>query len=378
MTLRNPSIVPLRTGLKPPPFEGPLTLPLPSEEFRGGSAPSYLRTQSRYPVQRVSQDYIDYENEGHVPGAWMARKIGAEGRAERRALRGGAARHVGLSPVTQPPFETTLVGAPIEGQYYDEQQAAYLDSQLGYSGYVGGISFTDAVKRGYQVFRAADDLYHGRAPAFVADFPPEVRALRDKYGAQQITKLVVRRMPISGGFEKLLNVISLGEWNKVKKESEYGKIFHLYLVISLADGHEFYLEKNHVIKLAACDGTCTKGESRPVAIPQGLTLRMLLDRTAAKAGPELWRYSAERDNCQAFARAVLLANNLLTPELEKFIVQPPEKLIPRLNPVARAIVQGATDIGHIADIALHGSGRRGGAWSEKSARAALASRGIFV
>ena len=189
----------------------------------------------------------------------------------------------------------------------------------------------------------------GYIASFRDDYPPSVR----KYLTDTpITSLVVARRPIKAGVDKLLNLISLGGWNKAKKEEGYEEMLHLYLSINSS----LILERNGVIEMYPGPLEPTS-ETMTVPIPSTLTLKSLLTNTSTKYGKELQRYDPANNNCQVFLIQVLTANGLLTDTLRAFISQDVKSVFTRLPWFVQALSKVVTDTSHIIDKVTNGNGR---------------------
>ena len=78
---------------------------------------------------------------------------------------------------------------------------------------------------------------------------------------------------------------------------------------------------------------------------------------AAGGAEKLWVYDSITQNCQYFVRAVLKACNVLTPALEKYIMQDAAAVIEGLPWFAK-LARKLTDTANVLDVAKEGKGRR--------------------
>ena len=133
-----------------------------------------------------------------------------------------------------------------------------------------------------------------------------------------ITSLQVGRKPLQQWVNMALNIISAGQWNKVKKEVGYDSMFHLYLIIN----GKFLIEKNEVFNVKSYSSA--SGEEKieiPVAKP--ITIG---EAFATIKNPENFysNYDAFRNNCQDAALYFLQQNNQsfnVTAQVKRFIKQ---------------------------------------------------------
>ena len=216
----------------------------------------------------------------------------------------------------------------------------------------GGQGVLDWAKRGLQIAKAALSLVPFRDKA-----PPNVRRWLQDHGNEPITALEVCRLPLAGGISLALNALTLGQWDKAKRDLGYDKLFHLYLVVHCARGEVARLERNHDVEMAKYHGA--KGaECRAVKLHGPLTLDTLLTKTINKVGPNLWRYDPAEATCQVFCKDVLQANGLLTGPLQDFIMQDAKALLSKINPAVAGMMQKVTDLAHKGSVLLTGRGAR--------------------
>lgn len=189
-------------------------------------------------------------------------------------------------------------------------------------------------------------------------FPRKFKQTLEKYGDYEIFEVMIGRDPISKGVSSLLNFISFGKISKNLEKMHYDDLFHLYLILSLehpVTGHQqiihMRLEKNHVISLKEYTG-----------IPKEFldvnmhNRRILLVEFVAKGkevlGDNFVRYDAVYNNCQVFVNTLLKANELSTPETQKFIMQDITQV---LSTPLYGLSRVVTDLAHILGHYLGGS-----------------------
>jgi hypothetical protein len=176
-----------------------------------------------------------------------------------------------------------------------------------------------------------------------SELSASVREILAKHGDKTITKASVVRTPVSGAVKEALNVVSLGEFKKKLAKQSYDDIFHLFMLLTLSDGTTVSLEKNAIITMRV--NPDRKGESVEATPPEGLTLNALMDAAAKKMGKKFIPYSANSNNCQNFILNVLKANNMNTPETEKFVKQDTNELFEGGVFDLRKISNAVTDLG---------------------------------
>lgn len=204
--------------------------------------------------------------------------------------------------------------------------------------------------------------------------PPKVRDYLKKYGDYKIERFNIWRDPIVPVLNKVLNALSLGDFEKKRKEYNIDKLFHLYMVLTLKnrDGKIVYLlvEKNEVINMEErkdwknkeylvskdAQGTIT-GEYIPSL---SITLSELFAEGEKIAGKDKFiKYNPISNNCQDFilylTEAMFKLSNAKLPEtLRNFIKQTNiEKLLPP-NSFAGKFANGVTRVAGWIDRLIHG------------------------
>lgn len=167
-------------------------------------------------------------------------------------------------------------------------------------------------------------MFEGGLFELSKNMPKQVKEWLDKYGSHMIKRLTVWRVPLASGLQYILNAATLG-----KAKKAYDTLFHLYIVMVLDDDSLQLIEKNERVNVMSNDKAKKaiekKGaESRAVTTPSNLTLNEFIQNAIAKTpNDQLWVYSLLQFNCQRFVLDLLHSNNLLNPELKKFIYQDP-------------------------------------------------------
>jgi len=187
--------------------------------------------------------------------------------------------------------------------------------------------------------------------------PPSARKLLEQIGNQPITSIEIVRTPLSSFTRGFLNVISLGQFDKISKKS-YDQIFHLSLWIN----GKYNLEKNEVIAFNTKNPKEAKSEVKTVSnIPSGLTFQTLIDKTKARMGANFGPYDAQTNNCQDFLMNIFQANGIGDQSDLSFIKQDTKEIFSRLPEFSKVLGKAATNLGAIFDRLLYGEGQIGGA-----------------
>lgn len=185
------------------------------------------------------------------------------------------------------------------------------------------------------------------------DYRPQDRKVLETYGNQRIAFIKVVREPIQSFVDTIVNGITLGRFNEIKKEKGYDSFFHLYMFVRLEDKTWIRIEKNHVITLTVNPKMGKDSDSLEVMLPNHPTLNEFLNNCQNKMGiNNYFTYNGSSNNCQTYVASCLDANGLLTPQLHDFIVQDASS-VPAYS---KFIMNNVTDLAHRGDILLNGNG----------------------
>jgi hypothetical protein len=145
-----------------------------------------------------------------------------------------------------------------------------------------------------------------------------------------IKSITVYRVPLQTYVDAGLAGLSSGAWDAAMKKHGYDQIFHLYMIVTLASGAEYIVEKNEIVNVAIAlpEKVNITDPNYRMDVPfdaskRRLTIRQMLNNCLIIEGKDLfYTYDFKTNNCQVFVRDCLKGSGLLTPELEKFIIQP--------------------------------------------------------
>lgn len=183
--------------------------------------------------------------------------------------------------------------------------------------------------------------------------PPAGRQLLAQVGNEPITSIEIVRTPLSSFTKGFLNVISLGQFEKISKKY-YDEMFHLSLWIN----GKYNLEKNEVVNFSRKNPKEAKSQSKPInQIPSEITLQQLIDNTIKRMGPQNFStYDAQNLNCQNFLVNILDANNIGDSSDKSFIVQDADKIFKELPEFSKVLGNAATNLGAIFNRLIKGEG----------------------
>ena len=161
-----------------------------------------------------------------------------------------------------------------------------------------------------------------------AERSASLRKLLQEHGDARVIKITVLRTPVQS--RTLLNIISLGQFQKNVDALGYDKIFHIGLNIELDDGYAGCIQSYATIESGATE---TKGEQDMIVatVRQPETLNNIFSKLEGLYGKQLYRYDAKLNNCQNFAVAFLSTSNALSTKLNTWIMQDAKSLFNNMN-----------------------------------------------
>lgn len=160
----------------------------------------------------------------------------------------------------------------------------------------------------------------------------------------RIEGITIHRVPLEKASILMLNLISIGDFNKRLAKSDHDKLFHLYMIIELEDGLKYIVEKNSVINIKRVNDNIPSDEQINIPVRTMITVGDMLLRTINFMGKDKYfRYSGANNNCQIYLDSILSANNLNSNDAKQFILQDTKSLFEN-NVKFRKILNTITDI----------------------------------
>ena len=196
------------------------------------------------------------------------------------------------------------------------------------------------ISRGFNVAKRKNPIVSGvnLAGTVALDwrsrYTNETKTTLEQYGKSPIESITIVRTPVSSILTNILNAISFGLFNELMKSQGFDKMFHLALIFKI-DSTNIIVEKLAEINIS----TNTKGtlnelaETMPVnTYKGGLVLDEVMNKTRQFMGDKnFFDYDAFTNNCQNFVSSILTANNLNSPDLQKFLYQDIKEMYARLQ-----------------------------------------------
>lgn len=184
--------------------------------------------------------------------------------------------------------------------------------------------------------------------------PPQIRKLLEKEGNNKITNLTVCRVPIYKAINTFFNIITLGQFDKAKKQLNYDDLYHLFIFIKLDNGKSFRMEKNEVVRVDETHKT--EGTCLVVPVMKDITLLQLFDNGIKQQPKNFWLYDPKNNNCQVFITSLLNGSGLNSPHISKFVLQDAVTLFNKVPGYTHKIAKAITDFASRFDILRHGKG----------------------
>lgn len=189
--------------------------------------------------------------------------------------------------------------------------------------------------------------------------PPAIRKFLQDTGNVPIRDISLVRVPVIPIITKVLNLLSLGQFNRVKEDLHYDKIWHNMLIVGLSSNETIRLEKNHVVEVKKNPSISDDARIFPIRLSRNdLTLNEMF-ANASKDSQYFWIYNSRRENCQMFTSEMLLKNGLIPDSQEgrdALKLQDGERLIKSLG-VLRNVPKLLTGVAATGDRVINGDGR---------------------
>ncbi len=178
--------------------------------------------------------------------------------------------------------------------------------------------------------------------------PPKIKKWIKKNENEIIENIVVCRKPVNKAVQKLINIITLGKYDKSLKGLHYDDVFHLYLYITI-NGQSWRIEKNEVVSLMK-DNRFTGEECIDLNEKKHKLGNFM--KAGEKYQKDFWSYDARKNNCQDFASSLLLGNKIIrkNSHTHKFIKQDAEAIFKNNPSYLDKFGKVVTDLAGIFDI----------------------------
>jgi hypothetical protein len=190
-----------------------------------------------------------------------------------------------------------------------------------------------------------------------------VKKILERLGDKKIIAMNIIRTPINKNINRALNVISLGQWSRLKNEFNYDNLFHLAIILKLDDMTNLLVEKNERINVDTTFKYLPTTQIKHINITgKSIILNDLLNNGNKLVGNTNWFiYSAFKNNCQAFIKAIMQGNGLYTADIDNFVYQDMSEIRKQLPRNVVPTANFITDLGSLVSrLRGRGRGRRRG------------------
>ena len=171
------------------------------------------------------------------------------------------------------------------------------------------ISYKDALKLAKPSYKSGSGLIKKKKGGDLSavidrfngiyDYTSNAKSNLDKYGDYQIVSISVHKDPIES-----LPQSQVKAFLQTKNKS-FDELYHLFMIVQLSNGIPILIEKNSTINITPYSKP-SKYSVRISNIPQGLTIKNLLEKTKSNMGNnKYFKYDAIKNNCQVFIKSIV-------------------------------------------------------------------------
>jgi hypothetical protein len=188
----------------------------------------------------------------------------------------------------------------------------------------------------------------------IDDYSKSARQVLEKFGNDTIQSIQIGRTPLPNPIVSALDIGSSFEFQKRLKNSEYDKLFHLFINITTTRNKKILIEKNSVINIVAHHVNSNETETQDVVNIKNIKINELLNNTKKRMGKNFFTYNAITNNCQNFILYLLQSNNIGDENNYAFIKQDLTDIFKNLNKTKK-LTNFVTSLGAKADILAFGA-----------------------
>ena len=200
----------------------------------------------------------------------------------------------------------------------------------------------------------------------INDFSVKTKANLEKFGDYPINYMQIRRVPISSTLDLVLQGVSLGEWERLKKKYGFDNFFHLSMVVGLRGAKDITLNTGKKMKVAkqlaieklevvsvnenVIAGEGMQTQDVPLA-GKSFTINDMFRKARDRVGDAtFFAYSAlGKNNCQDFIALLLDVEGLYRAEEKAFVYQNISELVAELPAFTKGFAQTVTDLGALVN-----------------------------
>lgn len=175
-----------------------------------------------------------------------------------------------------------------------------------------------------------------------SSIPTKAQNFLKEHSDEKIDSLAIGRTPINKTLDLALDIMSGGKLGQIKKQLEYDKFFHLYIIVN----KKWVFEKNELYNIKPYHPAKDE-EVLEVPLKKDLTIGELFKNASEGNEKAFWReYSPFTKNCQYSVIQILKKNGLMKSEYTDFIKQPLEEFLKEMHPTTE-LARKITNVGAI-------------------------------
>ena len=177
---------------------------------------------------------------------------------------------------------------------------------------------------------------------FFPKLQKSVRKFIEAHKDEKLESFVVYRAPLDKISNNFLNVLTLGDWDEIKKRGGVDKVFHTYAIIN----GKYIYEKlaNPSFRMASQADLNRDGAESVSVQPRNITIGSFIANAIKVMGDKFYSYDAFTNNCQDFPLASLRGSMMSTPQAVSFLKQDVKKLIEETPSLSKYLGREATDL----------------------------------
>jgi hypothetical protein len=239
-----------------------------------------------------------------------------------------------------------------------------------------GSGMWDFFKKTYDYVaeKASSAIDYIKKAVSIDDYSESTKKYLQQYGNLPVLAIELRRQPLNIALELALQGVSKGKWLELKKKYGFDKFFHLSMLLTVGGAVERKMRNGRVIKepkKLAVEKLAVVSineniqieedmETQKVDVPKPFTINEMFNKAREKFGDtRFFSYSAlGNNNCQNFIKMLLEVEGLYSAEADRFVFQDISQLVAELPEATKAISQGITHLGALANKYLGIGGKK--------------------
>lgn len=182
----------------------------------------------------------------------------------------------------------------------------------------------------------------------------------EEHGEEPVKSVTIGRVPLMKAIATVMNLVTLGKYDKVREKQGYDTFFHLFFIIN----DKYRIEKNSTVNVIV-DYKQQENEERMDVSLAGLKAdninEFIQNGVDLMGEADYWgNYDGLVKNCQNFTMKNMQANGIYSPAIKDFAFQNTDELIADVDPLVQKGAFETTQLLEAADKFL--SWLSGGRW----------------